>query len=144
MARCFKNMQRLKLFGCTWWLGKQYVGDLEKSKVSLCVESCQKLYEKVGVDPASVQQCIINPTSKKGEYFCAVGIGGVYFVQPAKKQANRAAFYRKFSFSPNSWEKVLLWGARQNVIQMIVTSVHGNPPACDVMKINIMSHAAVD
>lgn len=128
MGRALSKMQKLKLFGAFCWQGRQ-VMELPADKAS--------------VEEAPKRMCIVHPSQQKGEmdYFICVDYFGVRFVAASGKNEVRG-----FLFNREALERVLVWGAKQDILQLVVSSVDPSQPAKGriPMSIVIKSTAAVD
>lgn len=122
-------MQRLRLFGAYYWLGKQMT---------------EVPAEKVSVPEAPKVTCKINPKAPDAEYWVAVDFFGVRFVSVDTQPGT--LFQKGFLFNEEAVERVLIWGANQNVVQFVVSTVNASMPHVGrvPMTIAIMSPAAVD
>merc|ERR1711972_1114948 len=129
MSRVMSLLQRLKLFGAYFWLGRQ---------------TMQVPAEKVSVPEAPPQMCKINTKAPDCEYWIAVDLFGVRFV--SVDSAPGHGFQRGFLFNEEAVERVLCWGARQNVVQFVVSTVNPAAPTAGrvPMTIALISPAAVD
>jgi len=131
MSRVFCMFQRMKLFGAYYWLGRQVEpGDIPR--------------EKISVPEAPRQNCRINPKEPEAEYWICVDLFGVRFV--SSDAAAGTEFQRGFLFNEEAVERVLRWGAKQNVLQFIVQTINPQFPAAGrvPMSIALTSPAAID
>jgi len=62
----------------------------------------------------------VNKRDPEGRYWICVTIEGVSLVS-VDRNSN---FQRKFLYSEESLERLLRWGAKQNLLQLIVQAVH--------------------
>lgn len=129
MSRVLSLLQRLKLFGAYFWLGRQ---------------TMQVPAEKVSVPEAPPQMCKINTKAPDCEYWICVDLFGVRFV--SVDSAPGHGFQRGFLFNEEAVERVLCWGARQNIVQFVVSTVNPAAPTAGrvPMTIALISPAAVD
>merc|ERR1711879_130897 len=129
MSRVMSLLQRLKLFGAYFWLGRQ---------------TMQVPAEKVSVPEAPPQMCKINTKAPDCEYWICVDLFGVRFV--SVDSAPGHGFQRGFLFNEEAVERVLCWGARQNIVQFVASTVNPAQPTAGrvPMTIALISPAAVD
>jgi len=129
MSRVMSLIQRMKLFGAYHWLGKQ---------------TFQVSPEKVSVPEAPPQMCKVNPKEPEAEYWICVDLFGVRFV--SVDSAPGRGFQRGFLFNEEALERVLRWGAKQNVVQFVVQTINPAVPAQGrvPMSISLVSPAAID
>uniref|UniRef100_A0A7S2NT35 Myosin motor domain-containing protein n=1 Tax=Zooxanthella nutricula TaxID=1333877 RepID=A0A7S2NT35_9DINO len=111
MSRVFSLMQRLRLFGAYHWQGRQ-VMDVPT--------------EKKAVLEAPKEMCLINAKAAEGNYWIAVDFFGVRFVPVDAEPGNM--FQKGFLFNEEAVERVLIWGAKQNVVQFVVSTVNPAMP----------------
>jgi len=129
--RILKLMQRMRLFGAYFWHGRQ-IKEVSADKVSIKESRYDQARgwwaEKYGNGAkADRQVCCLNTKNPEGEYWIAVDFFGVRFLAEGRPGAgsppDAAPFYRGFLFNEDHIERVLMWGARQNVLQLIVTTL---------------------
>eukprot|EP00929_Paragymnodinium_shiwhaense_P007738 TRINITY_DN111650_c0_g1_i1.p1 TRINITY_DN111650_c0_g1~~TRINITY_DN111650_c0_g1_i1.p1 ORF type:complete len:1685 (+),score=409.16 TRINITY_DN111650_c0_g1_i1:39-5057(+) len=128
MSRVMALIQQMKLFGAYCWLGKQ----------TFTVPP-----EKVSVPEAPAQMCKINPREAEAEYWICLDLYGVRFLplDPVSGWPGRG-----FLFNEEAPDRVLRWGARQNVLQFVVQALNpalpgqGRVPMC----ISLVTPAAID
>jgi len=130
MARSFSNMQRLELFGSYIWKGKQTM-ELPQGKVS--------------VPEAPMRMSILNENDPDMEYYICANYVGVRFFA-SKSQEEGGNFVRDFFFQRDANERVLVWGARQDILQLVVSTTEGETleEGRPMLSIVIKSTAAVD
>jgi len=129
MSRLMSLMQKLKLFGAHYWYGRQ-IHDVPEEKKSM-------------TDVPS-QMCKINPKEPEADYWICVDLFGVRFV--SVDSAVGTEFQRGFLFNEEAVERVLRWGAKQNVVQFVVQTVNPSLPSAGrvPMTIALTSPAAID
>jgi len=129
MSRVMSLLQRMKLFGAYYWLGRQCVS----------VPS-----DKVSIPTAPKLLCKINPKEPDAEYWVCVDSFGVRFVSIDSIPGN--TFQRGFLYNEEAVERVLCWGAKKDVVQFVVQTVNPLAPAAGrvPMCIALTSPAAVD
>eukprot|EP00747_Dinoflagellata_sp_TGD_P115843 gnl/TRDRNA2_/TRDRNA2_172244_c5_seq4.p1 gnl/TRDRNA2_/TRDRNA2_172244_c5~~gnl/TRDRNA2_/TRDRNA2_172244_c5_seq4.p1 ORF type:complete len:167 (+),score=23.14 gnl/TRDRNA2_/TRDRNA2_172244_c5_seq4:384-884(+) len=106
MVRVVSLLQQMKLFGCHFWLGRQ-IFTVPYDKRSFLDDA-----------PSAVLK--INPASSDAEYWICVDTFGIRFAAIADEWS------RGFLFSEESTDRVYRWGAKQNVLQLLV---HAHNPA---------------
>eukprot|EP00747_Dinoflagellata_sp_TGD_P115835 gnl/TRDRNA2_/TRDRNA2_172244_c5_seq14.p1 gnl/TRDRNA2_/TRDRNA2_172244_c5~~gnl/TRDRNA2_/TRDRNA2_172244_c5_seq14.p1 ORF type:complete len:160 (+),score=24.33 gnl/TRDRNA2_/TRDRNA2_172244_c5_seq14:384-863(+) len=126
MVRVVSLLQQMKLFGCHFWLGRQ-IFTVPYDKRSFLDDA-----------PSAVLK--INPASSDAEYWICVDTFGIRFAAIADEWS------RGFLFSEESTDRVYRWGAKQNVLQLLV---HAHNPALPYagrvsMLISLATPAAVD
>merc|ERR1711964_676831 len=89
MSRVVCLMQRMKLFGTHFWLGRQ---------------TFQIPRDKIGLENAPKAMCKINPKEPDAEYWICVDLYGVRFVAVDN---TRAEFHRGFMFHEGAVERVV-------------------------------------
>mmetsp|Transcript_40494 Transcript_40494/g.109446 ORF Transcript_40494/g.109446 Transcript_40494/m.109446 type:complete len:1073 (-) Transcript_40494:203-3421(-) len=103
MSRIFTLLQRMKLFGVYYWMGRQQM-------------SVPK--ECVAIQDAPEQMVKINKKAPEAEYWICVDLFGVRFVSadctPGK------GFQRGFQYSDEAVERLLCWGAKNEFVQLVV------------------------
>jgi len=126
--RAMKAMQKLQVYGSYHWIGQQNIQD-------------------VAFDDAPEKTYIINPRDEQAEYLIVVDYSGVKFIQQGLGKLGVAQNYsRQFFFSDEEVERVLYWGAKHDLLQLVVLSVdfvnpqRGRVPQSIVVK----TPAAVD
>lgn len=130
MSRIIVLLQKMKLFGAYFWLGRQMNTEVPA--------------EKVSVPEAPKQNCKINPKEPDAEYWICVDLYGVRFV--SSDAAAGTEFQRGFLFNEEAVERVLRWGAKHNVLQFIVQTINPAFPSAGrvPMSIALTSPAAID
>jgi len=129
MSRALSLMQRLRLFGAYYWTAKQ-IDDVPEAKRS--------------VQDAPKAMCRINPQAQDATYVIAVDYFGLRFLTTGDLPGS--LFQKGFLFNEEAVERLLVWGACQNVAQFVVTTVDpsqrfvGRVP----MTIAMLTPAAVD
>lgn len=125
MSRVMALMQRMKIFGCYWWMGHQILAP--------------------GIDANAIARapkevCKINPRVPEGEYWICMDLHGVRFV------ATDDSFQRGFMFSEEAVERVVCCGAKQQLIQFVVSTINPSMPAMGrvPMTISLQCPAAAD
>mmetsp|Transcript_109759 Transcript_109759/g.172968 ORF Transcript_109759/g.172968 Transcript_109759/m.172968 type:complete len:107 (+) Transcript_109759:2-322(+) len=88
--------------------------------------------------------CKINPKEPEAEYWICVDLYGIRFL--AVDAAPGTEFQRGFLFNEEALERMVLWGAKQNIVQFVVQTVNPAFPAAGriPMTIALISPAAVD
>ena len=129
ISRVVSLMQRLKLFGAHYWMGKQIM-TVPPNKASL--------------PDAPEQMCKVNPKAPIAQYWVCVDLFGIRFVAVDSKPGS--SFQRGFLFNEEAVERVLSWGAKGDTVQLVVTTVNSaNPTSGRVpMTIALQSPAAMD
>jgi myosin heavy subunit len=129
MSRIVSLVQKMKLFGAYYWLGRQVYSVAP---------------EKVSIPDAPEENCKINPKQQEDEYWVVVDVFGVRFVTPTTQSGKQ--FQRGFLYHDEAMERIIRWGAKQNVVEFVVQTVNpANPKAGRVpMAIRIASTGAVD
>jgi len=129
MSRIVSLVQKIKLFGAYYWLGRQVYSVAP---------------EKVSIPDAPEENCKINPKQQEDEYWVVVDVFGVRFVTPTTQSGKQ--FQRGFLYHDEAMERIIRWGAKQNVVEFVVQTVNpSNPKAGRVpMAIRIASTGAVD
>jgi len=127
--RIMKLIQRLAFFGAHTWLAK---------------ETFAVPVEKASVPEAPVDSCVINEVTPEAEYLIAVDLFGVRFV--SLECTTGPGFQRGFLFNDQALERLLKWGARQNILQLVVKSLKQSSPTAARVPMNIYmtSAAAID
>mmetsp|Transcript_78594 Transcript_78594/g.163303 ORF Transcript_78594/g.163303 Transcript_78594/m.163303 type:complete len:1717 (+) Transcript_78594:111-5261(+) len=152
MSRIFTCFQKMKLFGACWWFGRQ-IEEADAAKISISdskYEQARKHWVKkfnMEMSNTPKQHCIINPKAKDSEYILAVDFHGLRFMAAThNKNETGPGFQRGFLFNEETWERVLVWGAKSNLLQLIVTTVNPDFPNAGriPMRINFQCPAAVD
>jgi len=120
--------QKMKLFGAYFWLGKQ-------------IFQCAP--EKQSIPDAPEENCRINAKTDNDEYWIVVDVFGIRFVSPS---VTGKQFQRGFLFHDEAMERVVRWGAKQNVVEFVVQSINPKQPKAGrvPMTIRLMSTGAVD
>jgi len=129
MSRVLSLMQRLRLFGAYYWVGRQIM-DVPLDKVS--------------IPEAPKVTCKLNARAADAEYFIVVDYFGVRFISAGTQPGT--LFQKGFLFNEEAIERVLVWGANQNVLQFVVSTVNPTQPTAGriPMTIAMMTPAAVD
>jgi len=129
MSRIVSLCQKMKLFGAYYWLGRQVYS------VSA---------DKVSIPDAPAENCKINPKQQEDEYWAVVDVFGVRFVAPTAQAGKQ--FQRGFLFHDEAMERIIRWGAKQNVVEFVVQTVNPTAPKAGrvPMSVRIASTGAVD
>eukprot|EP00929_Paragymnodinium_shiwhaense_P060081 TRINITY_DN3003_c0_g2_i1.p1 TRINITY_DN3003_c0_g2~~TRINITY_DN3003_c0_g2_i1.p1 ORF type:complete len:1722 (+),score=543.75 TRINITY_DN3003_c0_g2_i1:127-5292(+) len=106
MSRILSLVQELKLFGSYFWLVKQ----IDKPPPDL-----------VTIPNAPDVVCKINPKGAMHEWWACLDIFGLRFV--SVDSAPGKSFQRGFLFNEESLDRVLQWGAKKNVLQLVVKAL---------------------
>lgn len=127
MSRVLVMAKKLKLFGVYFWQARQSLSP------PLTV-----------LDQAPRLVCKINPKDPESEYWFCIDPKGIRFVSVDSKPG--MAFSRGFNFDHESMEKVVTWGAKKNVVHIVVATVDpANAAAGQVNQtISLICPAAVD
>jgi len=129
MSRVLSLLQRMRLFGAYWWIGRQ-------------VMAVPK--EKEAIPGAPEQMLKINPKDPVAEYWICVDLFGIRFVSVDSTPGR--GFQRGFLFNEEAVERILLWGARDNLLHFVVSGVNPALPTAGMvpMTIALTSPSAVD
>jgi len=127
MNRVMSLLQKMKLFGAYYWMGKQLM-------------TVPK--EKVSVDKAPDTMCKLNTRNPEAEYWVCLDVFGIRFVSVDSS----TGLQRGFLFNEEAVERVLFWGAKQNVLQLVVQTVNPSMPNAGRAPhtIALVSPAAID
>lgn len=137
MSSIMALMQKMRMFGTYFW-------------------SCRQAYslpsERLSLPEAPSKMCKINPKDPDAEYWICVDFFGVRFMPLDSTPGND--FMRGFLLHDESVERVLRWGAKHDVLQLIVQTVNtgdvgaarGNlpPRVRSTMTVTVVCPAAVD
>jgi len=129
MSRVLSLLQRMRLFGSYWWIGRQ------------CLAVPQ---DKEAIPGAPEQMLKINPKEPTAEYWICVDLFGVRFVSVDSTPGR--GYQRGFLFNEEAVERILLWGARDNSLQFVISGVNPALPTAGMvpMTIALTSPSAVD
>jgi len=129
MSYIVSLMQKMKLFGACYWAAKQVY---------------QVAADKVSIPEAPEDVCTINAKGQDDEYWVVVDAFGVRFVAPSSGPGKQ--FQRGFLFHDEAMERIIRWGAKQNVVEFVVQTINpAKPKAGRVpMTIRLASTGAVD
>jgi len=129
MSRTLTLLQRMKLFGAYYWMGKQQMTVPEES---------------VSIQDAPEQMVKINQKAPEAWYWICVDLFGVRFVSAESTPGK--GFQRGFLFNEEAVERVLCWGAKSEYVQFVVMTVNPALPGAGrvPMTLAIKSPAAVD
>lgn len=128
MSRCLSLFQRLRLFGSSIWFAKQ-VTEIPP--------------EKVSVPDAPTRMLKLCPNNPNAEFTISADIFGVRFLELKNSGTESGGIFIKgFFFTDDSPEKLVTWGARQNVIQFVVSVCEGSQIV--PVTLNMITPAAVD
>merc|ERR1712183_71892 len=103
-------IQKLRLFGAYYWFCKQ---TLKPEPAKMSIPDCPDI------------MCKINPKIPEAEYWICLDVFGVRFVSVD----SAVVFQRGFLFNEESVERILSWGAKQNICQLVVQTVNPKDPA---------------
>jgi len=129
MSRVLSLVQRMKLFGSYYWVGKQVA--------SLPAETA-------AIPEAPARMLKLNQREPEGEYWICVDLFGVRFI--SINSTPDRGFSRGFLFNEEAVERILCWGGKQNVVQFVVSSFNPQQPAAGRVPMTLALHcpAAVD
>ena len=122
-AQC--GFQLLRVFGGHYWVGEQTL-NLPPDKQAM-----------LRMPPEHLQ---VNKKDPEGRYWICVTIEGVSLVSVDRT----SQFQRKFLYSEDSLERLLRWGAKQNLLQLIVQAVGTRNRGRMPLTICINCPAAID
>jgi len=129
MHRSFLCMQKMRFFGAYYWLAHQVL---------------HVPVDKMSMNDMPTQLLKLNPRQPEGEYWICVDRHGIRFVScdsgPGKE------FQRGFLYAEDAMDRMLRWGAKQNVLQLVVQTVNPLEPAKGrvPMTVGLMCPAAID
>jgi len=129
MSYIVSLMQKMKLFGACYWAAKQ-VWNVAPDKVS--------------IPEAPEEVCKINAKGDDDEYWVVVDAFGVRFVAPSSGPGKQ--FQRGFLFHDEAMERIIRWGAKQNIVEFVVQTINPAKPKAgrQPMTIRLASTGAVD
>eukprot|EP00932_Pfiesteria_piscicida_P016300 SRR837773.3231.p2 GENE.SRR837773.3231~~SRR837773.3231.p2 ORF type:complete len:203 (-),score=75.74 SRR837773.3231:90-665(-) len=158
MSRLFALFQKLPLFGSQYWLGRQVFDLEEKDLVKITISDNKYKQAQVhwvkkhglSIDPNSMQHLhfAIDDETKDAQFILVVDYHGIRFLRSSQseKVVTGQRWYRGFLFNEDTYERVLVWGAKANLVQLIVSAVDPSSKSKDRVpqRINFQSPAAVD
>eukprot|EP00397_Hematodinium_sp_SG-2012_P000534 GEMP01000535.1.p1 GENE.GEMP01000535.1~~GEMP01000535.1.p1 ORF type:complete len:1693 (+),score=408.54 GEMP01000535.1:315-5393(+) len=115
MNRALGYMQRMRLFGAYYWIAHQV---MSISPADLALSDM----------PPSMLK--INPRRPEAEYWVCVDMYGIRFVTVDHAPGGGGKdFQRGFLYSETAMERLLRWGAKKNVLQLVVQCVNPQEPS---------------
>eukprot|EP00397_Hematodinium_sp_SG-2012_P000398 GEMP01000398.1.p1 GENE.GEMP01000398.1~~GEMP01000398.1.p1 ORF type:complete len:1716 (+),score=392.76 GEMP01000398.1:66-5213(+) len=129
MHRSFSCMQKTRFFGAYYWLGKQVFNVPQ---------------EKRSMNDVPAQLLKLNPRQPQGDYWICVDRHGIRFVSCDSGPGRE--FQRGFLFAEDAMDRMLRWGAKQDMLQLVVQTVSPLEPAKGrmPMTVGLMCPAAID
>uniref|UniRef100_A0A7S4SFA2 Myosin motor domain-containing protein n=1 Tax=Alexandrium monilatum TaxID=311494 RepID=A0A7S4SFA2_9DINO len=129
MSRIFTLLQKMKLFGAYYWMGRQ------KMEVPA---------DFVSIQDAPQQMVQINQRVPEGWYWICVDLYGVRFVSADCGVGQ--GFQRGFLYNEEAVERLVCWGAKQEHAMFVVMTVNPALPGAGrvPMTLAVKSPAAMD
>mmetsp|Transcript_81463 Transcript_81463/g.197413 ORF Transcript_81463/g.197413 Transcript_81463/m.197413 type:complete len:1062 (+) Transcript_81463:127-3312(+) len=129
MSRIFTMLQRMKLFGTYYWMGRQQM-------------SVPK--ERISIVDAPEQMIKLNQKAPEAEYWICVDLFGLRFV--AADSTPGKGFQRGFLFNDEAVERLLCWGAKDDYAEFVVMTINPALPEAGrvPMTLAVKSPAAMD
>jgi len=158
MSRLFSLFQKLPLFGAQYWLGRQ-IFDLDERELVKQTISDNKYKQAqhhwvkkhkmtLKADELPMRHFVIDDEQKDQQFILVVDYHGIRFLRANQSDQviSGQRWYKGFLFNEESFERVLVWGAKSNLVQLIVSAQDSSLSTKDrvPMRINFQSPAAVD
>lgn len=130
MSRVLVNCQKFKLFGSLHWFAQQLKAAPEGKVPNLD-----------NIPPCSLR---INEKQPQGEYWLSVNRSGIMFVP--YDAAPGEDFKRSFQFHDEAMDRIVRWGFKQDLVQLVVSACDKDNVAAGVVEwvISLMSPSAPD
>jgi len=111
MSRVMVACQKMTLFGTLHWFAKQ-------------MPEVDVPGDKLALENLPEQDMTINDKAPEGEYWICVTKKGVFFVPFDAGPGEE--FKRSFQFHEEAMDRVVRWGFKQDIVQLVVTGVDKN------------------